>query len=164
MAAAWGLGTPFYECPSMGRTTMGRRFGIPRRLSRSINRRFLGLFAAYGPTSIITLETRGRRSGRPHRVILPVYSEGPHRMFVVSSYGGHSDWFRNVQANPSVRVLRGRQAYEGKARVVTLREFRRALKGPQNHPSPSPSWLAPFVRLAFLVRARISRVVVEVET
>ncbi|MFQ5552304.1 MAG: nitroreductase family deazaflavin-dependent oxidoreductase [Thermoplasmata archaeon] len=141
---------------------MGRRFGLPRRISRALNRRLLKYTAAQGLTALITLETQGRRTGRPHRVVLPVYPIGSHRFFVVSSYGRNSDWWRNVRAKPQVRFTRGNDTYDGFVRTVTFQAFRRRTGDPADGRSRA-SWLRRLVRLAFLFRARISGVVVEIE-
>lgn len=141
---------------------MGRRFGLPRRISRGLNHRLLKYTAARGLTALITLETQGRRTGRPHRVVLPVYAEGSRRLFVVSSYGRDSDWWRNARANPRVRFFRGNEIHEGSVRTVTAQAFRRAT-GNSAEDRAQTSWVRRLVRLAFLLRARISGVVVEIE-
>lgn len=143
------------------RAGMGRRFGLPRRISRILNRRLLKYTAARGLTALIALETRGRRTDRPHRVVLPVYPVGADRMFAVSSYGRESDWWRNVRANPRVRFTRGSETVDGSVRTVDFRTFRQLTDDAVDDAVPA-SWLRRVVRLAFLLRARISGVVVEI--
>lgn len=141
---------------------MGRRFGLPRRISRGINRRLLTFVAARGLTALIALETRGRRTDRPHQVVLPVYAVGSHRLFVVSSYGRDSDWWRNVRAEPRVRFMRGKEAFEGSVRTLTFQVFRRATGDLAEGPAQT-YWLRRLARFVFLLRARISGVIVEIE-
>lgn len=52
----------------------------------------------------ILLATRGRRSGRPHRVVLDVLARKAGIHYVQSAYGSHSDWLRNVRANGFLEV------------------------------------------------------------
>ncbi|MFQ5908767.1 MAG: nitroreductase/quinone reductase family protein [Thermoplasmata archaeon] len=143
---------------------MARRFGIPRRISRALNRRLLGFVTGSGVNSLITLETRGRKTGRPHLVVLPVYLVSSHRMFVVSSYGSHSDWLRNVTISPNIRLIRGGQTHRGSVRTITWEEFRVGMRGSKTRPTSVLRWLAPLVRTAFIARARISGTVVEITT
>ncbi|MFQ6012651.1 MAG: nitroreductase family deazaflavin-dependent oxidoreductase [Thermoplasmata archaeon] len=142
---------------------MGRRFGIPRRISRALNRRLLAFVARAGLPSFITLETRGRTTGRPHRVVLPVVPASARRIFAVSSYGRQSDWWRNAVATPRVRITRDGQTYDGTVRTISWQEFRRGMGDSAKKGTAASRWLSPLVRLAFLVRARISGVVVSIE-
>lgn len=51
------------------------------------------------------LEHVGRKSGRRRYVVLEVVDHpAPARYVVVSGFGGQAQWFRNIQANPQVRV------------------------------------------------------------
>ncbi len=63
------------------------------------------------PRNVLILTTVGRRSGRPHRT--PVeFSPGPGTdvYLVMSGWDGHTDWYRNLCADPCVHVwLRGRE-------------------------------------------------------
>jgi hypothetical protein len=94
--------------------------------------------------------------------MLPVYAVGSRRLFVVSSYGRDSDWWRNARVNPQVRFVRGNETHQGSVRTVTFQAFRRAT-GDSADNSARTSWLRRLVKLAFLLRARISGVVVEIE-
>ncbi len=143
---------------------MPRRFGIPRRISRALNRRLLTFVTEAGFNALITLETKGRRTGRVHRVVLPVYLINSRRMFVVSSYGRRSDWLRNVLASPNIRLTRGGQTHRGSVRAITWEEFRRGMRDSTREATSALRWLAPLARTAFLVRGRISGTVVEITT
>lgn len=80
---------------------------------------------------MLLLTTTGRDTGRDHTVPLLYLKEG-ERLVVIASYGGrasHPDWFRNLQADPSVRVRIGERSTEMRARVATDEE--RSLWWPQ---------------------------------
>lgn len=58
---------------------------------------------------LLMLEHIGRRSGQRRYVVLEVVDRpGPGRYVVASGFGERSQWFRNIQAKPSVRVFIGR--------------------------------------------------------
>lgn len=54
----------------------------------------------------VMLTTVGRKSGQPHRAVVDLlkHDAATDTYYVVSAYGGRSDWYRNLQANPAVRV------------------------------------------------------------
>jgi deazaflavin-dependent oxidoreductase (nitroreductase family) len=57
---------------------------------------------------LLMLEHTGRRSGRRRHVVLEVVGHpAAHRWIVVSGFGNRSQWYRNLQANPQVRVYVG---------------------------------------------------------
>jgi deazaflavin-dependent oxidoreductase (nitroreductase family) len=75
------------------------------------------LSAPICPLGIVSLETRGRRSGKGHRVPVLAMSAGDY-VLVATARGNRSDWFLNLEANPAVRYwLDGR---ERRARAVVL--------------------------------------------
>jgi deazaflavin-dependent oxidoreductase (nitroreductase family) len=57
-------------------------------------------------SSTLALITRGRRSGRPHRVLLWfAYREGTvYLMAHARTHGQGTDWYRNARAHPTVTV------------------------------------------------------------
>lgn len=60
----------------------------------------------------IVVTTTGRRTGRPHTVMLDVtlYDEARHTWYVSPAYGRAADWVRNALAEPRVEVeFRGRR-------------------------------------------------------
>lgn len=62
------------------------------------------------------LTTRGRMSGRPHRIeIWSAIIDG--RLFVNSGGGKHSDWVKSLLADPSVGIEIGDEKWEGTAAV-----------------------------------------------
>jgi deazaflavin-dependent oxidoreductase (nitroreductase family) len=66
--------------------------------------RFGGLL---GPR-LLMLEHLGRKSGTPRYVVLEVIDHvAPDSYVVASGFGDKAQWFRNIRANPSVRVYAG---------------------------------------------------------
>jgi deazaflavin-dependent oxidoreductase (nitroreductase family) len=68
----------------------------------------------------VMLTTVGRKSGKPRRAVVDVlrHDAESDAYYVVSAYGGRSDWYRNLAANPAVEVqARGRRF---SARAATL--------------------------------------------
>jgi len=56
-------------------------------------------------TRLLMLEHRGCSSGLRRYVVLEIVDRpAPDRYVVVSGFGGRAQWFRNVEANPQVRV------------------------------------------------------------
>lgn len=54
---------------------------------------------------LLMLEHVGRKSGHRRYVVLEVVDHpSPGRYVVVSGFGRRAQWFRNIEANPSVRV------------------------------------------------------------
>ena len=70
----------------------------------------------------VMLTTVGRKSGRPRRAVVDVlkHDAGTDTYYVVSAYGGGSDWYRNLEANPEVRVQVGWRRFA--ARAIPLPE------------------------------------------
>jgi deazaflavin-dependent oxidoreductase (nitroreductase family) len=68
----------------------------------------------------VMLTTVGRKSGQPRRAVVDLlkHDAATDTYYVVSAYGGGSDWYRNLEANPAVKVqTRGRRF---SARAATL--------------------------------------------
>ena len=80
------------------------------------------------------LETTGRKSGMPRRVPVGNGLRGD-TFWIVSEHGHASDYVRNIEANPRVRVKIGRQWREGTAHVLDdddPHERMRMLRRPTN--------------------------------
>lgn len=114
---------------------MSRLAGVGAALLRS--RRFvrapiwlyrLRLGALLGPR-LLLLEHRGRHSGRTRHVVLEVIGHpSPRRYVVASGFGERAQWFRNIQADPRVRVTIGSRApAPATARVLAQRDADRVL-------------------------------------
>lgn len=62
-------------------------------------------------TRLLMLEHVGRTSGLRRYVVLEIIDHpAPSRYIVVSGFGDRAQWFRNVEANPQVRVYLGSRA------------------------------------------------------
>jgi deazaflavin-dependent oxidoreductase (nitroreductase family) len=72
----------------------------------------------------IILETIGRRSGAPRRVVLTYLPDDTRLVVIASNYGreGHPAWFRNIEAEPSVTIIYKRFRRPYRARVATGEE------------------------------------------
>jgi deazaflavin-dependent oxidoreductase (nitroreductase family) len=80
------------------------------------------------PTLLLT--TLGRRSGKARRTPL-IYGHEGDRYFVVASKGGSDDppeWYRNLSADPRVRIQVGPDVYDATARTATAEEKPRLWK------------------------------------
>lgn len=72
---------------------------------------------------IVMIEHVGRVSGRPRRTVLEVVRRDASSIDVAAAWGPRSDWFRNVIANPSVRVSSGRlRSKPATASVLSLED------------------------------------------
>ncbi len=75
---------------------------IMRRLNRQMATRVIG--RGRGPRGVVLLLTTvGRKSGQP-RVTPLQFEEDNGVIYVAAARGPHADWFRNIQANPHVKV------------------------------------------------------------
>jgi len=70
----------------------------------------------------VMLTTVGRKSGRPRRAVVDVlkHDAASGTYYVVSAYGASSNWYRNLEANPEVRVQVGWRRFA--ARAIPLPE------------------------------------------
>ncbi|HTZ16009.1 MAG TPA: nitroreductase family deazaflavin-dependent oxidoreductase [Mycobacterium sp.] len=84
--------------------------------------------AVLGPR-LLMLEHIGRTSGVRRYVILEVVGHpAPDSYVVASGFGEKAQWFRNIKANPRVRVYAGSRApMPATARIMTPQEADRAL-------------------------------------
>ncbi|MEV4703005.1 nitroreductase family deazaflavin-dependent oxidoreductase [Actinoplanes sp. NPDC049316] len=85
------------------------RGGRPNRIARAMNRLSAVQFAhgVLAPDRAVTLEVRGRKSGRP--VTLPlVVADLDGERYLVSMLGEDAGWVRNVRAAGGHAVLRHR--------------------------------------------------------
>ena len=64
------------------------------------------------------LTTRGRVSGRPHRIEI-WFALGESTLYMLSGGRESSDWVKNLLAFPDVTVELGDRGFSGRARVVT---------------------------------------------
>ena len=66
---------------------------------------------------LMKITTKGRRTGRPHSVLVDVIGRDEERdaYYVSSAYGERADWVRNIRANPVFGAQVGRRAFEAEA-------------------------------------------------
>lgn len=78
---------------------------------------------------LLMLEHTGRVTGARRLVVLEVVARPrPGTLVVASGFGARAQWFRNVRANPDVRVyLGGRSPAAATARLLTAKEAAAAL-------------------------------------
>ena len=96
--------------------------GLKRRISKFTTVRLVNpvvrraLEAGLFPRTHALLETTGRRSGQPRRT--PVGNGLRGDVFwIVTEHGWASDYVKNIEKNPKVRVKIGRRWHSGTARV-----------------------------------------------
>jgi deazaflavin-dependent oxidoreductase (nitroreductase family) len=77
----------------------------------------IGLGPFYGRL-VLLLTTTGRKTGRA-RVTPLQYEEIDGTFQVASALGRRADWFRNIEANPNVRVRVGRRDFPAVAEPIT---------------------------------------------
>jgi deazaflavin-dependent oxidoreductase (nitroreductase family) len=88
-----------------------------------------GLGAVFG-SRMLLLEHTGRKSHRPRHVVLEVVAHpSPEEYVIVSGFGTESQWYRNVQADPRVRVSTGQhRRAPATATLMTQAESDQALQ------------------------------------
>ena len=77
-----------------------------------------GITSAIGIDWIV-LETRGRRTGKPHTVVLDVVHSERGTYYVQPAYGRGAQWVRNVTAHPEVKVRIGNRVMRARVRDAT---------------------------------------------
>lgn len=109
------------------------RIGANLLRSRRLTRAPIWLYRAglgfvFG-SRLLMLEHVGRRTGKWRRVVLEVIGHpAPNTYLVVSGFGPRAQWFRNLMANPAVRVsVGGRRHALGEAGRLPAIEARAAL-------------------------------------
>lgn len=79
---------------------------------------------------LLMLEHLGRRSGQPRLVVLEVVDRPrPDTCVVVSGFGRRAQWYRNIEAHPTVRLWLGsRRPSAATARPLPADEAAAALR------------------------------------
>jgi deazaflavin-dependent oxidoreductase (nitroreductase family) len=94
------------------------RSGRPNRPARLLDRATAAIYArGVAPDYLVTLEVRGRRSGRTIRFPLVMVAVGGER-YLVSMLGQNANWVRNVRAAGGEAILR-----HGRREEVHLEEL-----------------------------------------
>jgi deazaflavin-dependent oxidoreductase (nitroreductase family) len=73
---------------------------------------------------LMKITTKGRRTGKPHSVLVDVISHDQEEdaYYVSSAYGARADWVRNIRADPVFRVQVARRRFDAEARRVPGRD------------------------------------------
>lgn len=101
------------------------RDGRPNRLARLIDRLTAAIYArGVSPDDLVSLEVRGRRSGRPIRFPLVMVTVDGER-YLVSMLGERTNWVRNVRSAGGEVTLR-----HGRRERVRLEEVDADRRGP----------------------------------
>jgi len=108
-----------------------------------------------GPSFMVSLETKGRRTGRMLRVPVVIAELGPDR-YLVSMLGENADWVRNVRASSGEAALRHGgveqvllEEVPAPERAPVLKAFLERAPGARPHFDVSPdASLEQFARLA----------------
>lgn len=66
---------------------------------------------------VMLLTTTGRKSGLPRTTGISFMPDGD-RYIIFSGWGTSSNWYRNVRANPRVRIKVGRREMDADARLI----------------------------------------------
>jgi len=78
---------------------------------------------------ILVLGTIGRKSGKRRETPLEfLHDEATDVFFLMAGWEGRTDWFRNLVAQPRVRVRVGRRRFQADARVLDSEEGGEALR------------------------------------
>ena len=114
--------------PSLFAKTGGRLLRW-RRLMRAPIWIYKARAGALFGSRILMLEHIGRKSGAPRYAVLEVVDHPvPDTYVVASGFGRKAQWFRNIQADPRVRVYAGSRApRRGIARVLDGQQADRTL-------------------------------------
>ncbi len=116
------------ESPSLA-ARIGGRLLRSRRLMRAPIWIYRARAGAIFGSRILMLEHTGRKSGLPRYAVLEVVDHPARDTYVVASgFGRKAQWFRNIRANPRVRVYAGSHAPSpATARVLGKDEADRTL-------------------------------------
>jgi deazaflavin-dependent oxidoreductase (nitroreductase family) len=113
---------PMYHSPAAPRGALRWAYNLPKllysaRLGWLLGHRFL------------LLTHRGRTTGALYRTVLEVvrYDSASQESAVLSAYGTHADWYRNIQVNPPLSIETGKSKYTPKYRLLSAEERLEAL-------------------------------------
>ncbi len=141
------------------------RDGHPNRVARALDRGTAALYAlGVAPDYLVTLEVRGRRSGRTITLPLVMVVVAGER-YLVSMLGQNANWVRNVRAAGGDATLRHGRREEVRLeelvvdrRAPVLKTYLKRAPNARAHlPVPKDAPLAEFERVA--LRFPVFRVV-----
>ncbi len=101
----------------------------------------LGIGWMIGKT-VLLLTTVGRKSGRLRDTPLEYEYDSEHdRYRIAAGWGGNTDWYRNLQANPKVCVQVGRRKFETIAEIASDQEVGEYMMNvSRRHPRMDQVW------------------------
>lgn len=88
---------------------------LKRQLVHSVQKLVVNPVGRQLPVTM--LETTGRKSGQPRRTAVGGRVVN-NQFWMVSEHGDHSDYVRNIKANPAVRVRIGGKWRDGTAHLL----------------------------------------------
>jgi len=114
---------------------------IPRliRFPQSVLVRLFRKYLEHAPGWVL-LTTMGRKSGLPREVLLPC-ERFDASVLVISTYGWRSNWIRNIQRHPGVRVASAGGTLEGQAEIIEAVDRKQALVSAHPFFVPFPTHL-----------------------
>lgn len=91
---------------------------------------------------VLLLTTIGRTSGKPRRTPLEYeYDRENDRYRIAAGWGGNTDWFKNLKANPKVHVRVGRREFDSVAEFATDAEVAQYMMNvSKRHPRMDRVW------------------------
>jgi deazaflavin-dependent oxidoreductase (nitroreductase family) len=129
-----------HQAGGLARPFLGLR-GRPGRLALAAFRLPLPLYRRgwgwlLGDTFLLLVHA-GRKTGKPYSTVAMVLSYDPrtHEAVICSAWGKDSDWIRNLQAHPALKVQIGRKVFTPDQRFLSADENIAVLAGFQRrHP------------------------------
>jgi deazaflavin-dependent oxidoreductase (nitroreductase family) len=90
----------------------------------------------------LLLTTTGRRTGKPRQTPLEyLYDAGNDRYRIAAGWGGRTDWYRNLRADPHVTVQVGRRKFAALAEPAQDEEVGRyMMEVSHKHPRMDAVW------------------------
>ncbi len=97
------------------RSALNEAVNLKRQVVHRVQRLLVNPVGRQLPGTI--LETTGRKSGKPRRTAVGGRVVD-NQFWMVSEHGEHSDYVRNIKANPAVRVRIGNRWRNGTAHLL----------------------------------------------
>lgn len=91
---------------------------------------------------ILLLTTTGRKSGKPRHTPLEYeHDKENDRYRIAAGWGGNTDWFKNIKANPKVHVQVGRRKFDAVAEIASDEEVGQYMMNvSKRHPGMDKTW------------------------
>jgi deazaflavin-dependent oxidoreductase (nitroreductase family) len=91
---------------------------------------------------VLLLTTTGRKTGLPRHTPLEYeYDRENDRYRIAAGWGGNTDWYKNLRANPKVHVRVGRREFDAIAKIASDEEVARYMMHvSRRHPRMDATW------------------------